>query len=53
MASHWAFVIGVLPGLVILIDTYRMSSMISAFELLLMRFQWLSADTAFWIVSSN
>ena len=53
MASHWAFVIRVLPWLVELVDTDWMSTVDSALELLLVRFQWLSADDALWIVSSD
>ena len=53
MASHWAFVIVILPWLIELVDTDWMSTVDSALELLLVRFQWLSTDAELWIVSSN
>ena len=53
MTSQWAFIIGILSGLVVLVHTDWMSTVDSALELLLVRFQWLSADAALWIVSSD
>ena len=53
MASHWAFVVRVLYWFVVLVNTDWMSTVSSAFKLFLMWLQWLSAYTAFRIVSGH
>ena len=52
MASHWAFVIVILPGLVVLLHTNRVCTVVSALKLLLLWLQWLTTDATFWIVST-
>ena len=51
MASHWAFVILILPGYVVLLHTNMVCTVVSALKLLPLRFQWLTTYTTIWIVS--
>jgi hypothetical protein len=53
VTSHWAFEIGVLSRLVVLIHTHRVSGVYSTLKFLFVRLQWLSADTTLRIISSD